>query len=407
MREQETNRRKSRLAGMACLLVTGLLWLGGCGGPAAVTETEAETGEAAAEEASLAGLAWERSLPLEYAENFSVDYYEGSYTLLTTHMDGECFLIVPEGKEVPEGLEDGISVIRRPLENIYLVSASVMDLFVELDGLDSISFSGKEEDGWYIEEARQAMAAGDIVYAGKYNRPDYELLVSGGCSLAVENMMISHSPEVAEKLESFGIPVIIEYSSYESHPLGRVEWVKFFGALLGKEEEAEAIFTEQTDILEQVSVDISAELSAGEQDRKTVAFFYVTSNGLVQVRCSNDYVPKMIELAGGKYIFENLGDPETRRSTMNMQVEEFYEGAKDADYIIYNSSIDGGVSSVEELLEKCPLLADFKAVQEGQAWCTTNDLYQQSLSIGYLIGDIHGMLMGEGEEGMRYLFHLE
>ena len=104
MREQKYDRRKSRLAGMACLLVAGLLWLGGCGGPAAVTETEDEAGKAAA------GLAWERSLPLEYAENFSVDYYEGSYTLLTTHMDGERFLIVPEGKEVPEGLEDGISV---------------------------------------------------------------------------------------------------------------------------------------------------------------------------------------------------------------------------------------------------------------------------------------------------------
>ena len=92
---------------------------------------------------------------------------------------------------------------------------------------------------------------------------------------------------------------------------------------------------------------------------------------------------------------------------MNMQRLAFYKGEKDADYIIYNSSIDGGVSNVDELLEKCPLLADFKAVQEGNAWCTTNDLYQQSLSIGYLIGDIHAMLMGEGEEGMSYLFHLE
>ena len=40
-------------------------------------------------------------------------------------------------------------------------------------------------------------------------------------------------------------------------------------------------------------------------------------------------------------------------------------------------------------------------------WCTTNDLYQQSLSTGYLIGDIHAMLQGEDEEQMRYLFHLE
>ncbi len=114
----------------------------------------------------------------------------------------------------------------------------------------------------------------------------------------------------------------------------------------------------------------------------------------------------MIGLAGGKYIFEDLGEAETKRSTMNMQVEEFYAGAKDADFLIYNSSIDGGVSSVEELLDKCGLLADFKAVKEGNVWCTANDMYQQSLSIGYLLEDIHNMLQGDTGD-MHYLFPLK
>ena len=92
---------------------------------------------------------------------------------------------------------------------------------------------------------------------------------------------------------------------------------------------------------------------------------------------------------------------------MNMQIEEFYNGAKDVDFLIYNSSFDGGVSSMEELLDKCEFLEDFKAVQEGNVWCTTNDMYQQSLSIGYLIEDIHAMLLGEGEDDMHYLFRLE
>ena len=105
--------------------------------------------------------------------------------------------------------------------------------------------------------------------------------------------------------------------------------------------------------------------------------------------------------------FDELGNPESSRSTMNMQVEEFYNGAKDADYIIYNSSIDGGVTSIDELLDKCALLKDFKAVKEGNVWCTTNDMYQQSMSIGYLIADIHAMLQGAGEEEMEYLFRLE
>lgn len=387
-------RRKTIIA--ICLFLTGLLGLHGCGSPSSNYDNHYYADNLQDEETE-GTLVYESSMELQYAENFSVDYYKGGYTILTTTMDGQRFLVVPEGKEIPENMQEDIVVLQRPMKDLYLVASAVMDMFRELDGLDAITFSGQKEENWYIEEAKEAMANGDMIYAGKYSKPDYELLVSEGCTLAIENRMISHSPEVIEKLEDFGIPVMIEYSSYESHPLGRVEWIKFFGALLGKEELAEQNFEEQAAILDKVSAD--------EKKDQTVAFFFITSNGLVQVRQSSDYIPKMIELAGGKYIFENLGDPETKRSTMNMQVEEFYNGAKDADFLIYNSAIDGGVSSMEELLDKCEVLADFKAVQEGNVWCTTNDMYQQSLSIGYLMEDMHAML--SGEENMHYLFRLE
>ena len=384
------------------LLLTGLLGLLSCSSstPKPELETRKETESGTDRETEKAGnsLIYENSMELQYAENFTVDYYKDGYTLLTTTMDGAQFLIIPEDKKPPENLDEKIVVIQRPVKDIYLVASAVMDMFSELNGLDAIAFSGQKEEGWYIKSAREAMANGDILYAGKYNKPDYELIVSGNCSLAIENMMISHSPEVIEKLEDFGIPAMIEYSSYESHPLGRVEWIKFFGALLGKESEADRIFEEQIKILEKVSTD--------EKTDKTVAFFFITSNGLVQVRESSDYIPKMIEIAGGSYIFENLGSSETKRSTLNMQVEEFYSGAKDADFLIYNSSIDGGVSGVEELLGKCEVLADFKAVKEGNVWCTSNDMYQQSLSIGYLMEDIYMMLHGE-KDHMHYLFLLD
>lgn len=376
------------------LLFTGLLGLYGCSSPSSASEVHTQ-----GTDKEIPGLSYESSMELQYAKQFTVNYYKGGYTLLTTIMDGSRFLVVPEGKEVPGKLEEDIVVIKRPVQNLYLVASSVMDLFASLDGMDAIAFSGQPEDGWYVDAAREAMKKGDLVYAGKYNKPDYEMLLSGNCSLVIENKMISHAPEVVEKLEDFGIPVMIEYSSYESHPMGRVEWIKFFGALLGKEKQAEKIFDEQMSILNQVKSD--------KKTDKTVAFFFITSNGLVQVRQSNDYVPKMIELAGGNYIFENLGNPDSRRSTINMQQEEFYRGAKDADYLIYNSSIDGGVRSVQELLDKCPLLADFKAVKEGKVYCTTRDMYQQSLSTGYLIGDMHGMLQEEDDSRMKYMFHLK
>lgn len=389
---------------IGCLLLTGLLGLGGCSSPSSASVGDAAGSVAAEgknEEAETAqSLIFERSMELQYAENFSVDYYEGGYTMLSIY-DGTKILVVPEGKEAPVDVEDGIIVLKRPIRNLYLVASSVMDMFADLDAMDSIRLSGQKQEGWYIDEAREAMERGEIIYAGKYNKPDYELIVSEDCSLAIENMMISHSPEVLEKMESFGIPAMIEYSSYESHPLGRVEWIKFFGALVGREDAAEKAFAKQLEILERVTAD--------EKTDKTVAFFFITSNGLVQARQSSDYVPKMIELAGGNYIFENLGDPESKRSTVNVQMEEFYHTAKDADVLIYNSSIDGGVESIEELVDKSGMLADFKAVKEGNVWCTTNDMYQQSMSIGYLIEDMHSIFTEDEDamEYMKYLFPLE
>ena len=386
--------KRHSIATAGCVLIIGLAGLCGCGSSSDTKNTVGITKEAA----SNVGVLGESTghLQLAYAKNFSIDYYDGGYKLLTIK-DGTQILIVPKGKEAPDNLDESIIVLQQPVNNIYLVSSAVMDMFRELNAFDTIGFSAQKAENWYVEGAKAAMENGDILYAGKYSSPDYELLVSKKCSLAIENSMILHSPEVKEMLEDFDIPVIIEYSSYETDPLGRVEWIKFFGALTGKEEEAEKAFEKQTEIVKHVT--------ATKKTDKTVAFFYITSNGLVQVRQSNDYIPKMIELAGGRYIFENLGD-DSKRSTMNMQVEEFYNKAKDADYLIYNSTIDGGVKSVDELIEKCSVLSDFKAVKSGDVWCTEKDVYQQSMSIGFLIEDIHNMLQGADDTEMNYLYRL-
>lgn len=388
--------KRHSIATVGCVMLIGLAGLCGCGSS---SDTKKDTVGITKEAASNVGALGEPTdhLQLAYAKNFSIDYYEGGYKLLTIK-DGTQILTVPEGKKAPDNLDESIIVMQQPVNNIYLVSSAVMDMFRELNALDTIGFSAQKAENWYVEGAKAAMENGDILYAGKYSSPDYELLVSKKCSLAIENSMILHSPEVKEMLEDFDIPVIIEYSSYETHPLGRVEWIKFFGALTGMEEEAEKAFEKQTEIVKHVT--------ATKKTDKTVAFFYITSNGLVQVRQSNDYIPKMIELAGGRYIFENLGD-DSKRSTMNMQVEEFYNKAKDADYLIYNSTIDGGVKSVDELIEKCSVLSDFKAVKSGDVWCTEKDVYQQSMSIGFLIEDIHNMLQGADDKEMNYLYRLD
>ena len=380
--------KRIKLLGIAAVL---LLLLGGCGR----TETAAqERNTDISQELTYTG-----SMDLVYAEKFAVDYYEDGYALITVNQDMQ-YLLVPEGMEAPKDLAEGIAVLQQPVDHIYLVASAVMDMFVSMDALDSVRFSGLQESGWYIEEAREAMEAGDILYAGKYSTPDYEQILAEGCGLAVENTMIYHTPEVKEQLENFGIPVLVDYSSYEAEPLGRTEWVKLYGLLIGKEEAAEEAFQSEMEAFQSIQ---ESEEDIG--DEKSVAFFYITANGEANVRKSSDYLAKMIDMAGGEYIFRNLGDEESASSTETMQMEEFYAGAKDADYIIYNSTIDGELSSLDELLAKSPLLKDFKAVESGNVFCTTRDLYQSSMELGTIISDIHSMLTDRTD--MTYIYPLE
>lgn len=358
-------------------------------------------GETAVDESGL-GNGWqvERSMALDFADQFAVDYYRDGYKLITL-ADGSRFLVVPEGKDCPKGVAADIVPLYQPLENIYLAATAAMCLFDALERLDAIGLSGTRAEGWYIDNARLAMERGDILYAGKYSEPDYELLLERGCSLAVESLMIGHASDVKTKLEELGIPVLIDQSSMETHPLGRTEWMKLYGALLNEEATAEALFEAQkaylTETLE--AVDTTA----------TVAFFHVSSSGHVVVRKSGDYVTRMLELAGGEYVFSDIGDPETRTSTVTIEMEQFFAAAHDADYIIYNSTIDGELKTMDELLAKSGLLSQFKAVQNGNVWCTGKNMYQDTTQLGQMIQSFQKIFSGEAAEltELPYLYRLQ
>lgn len=378
------------ITALTALTILFIISLTSCG-PTQSKESSTQSKEISAD------LTWESSMELRYASEFSADYYKDGYRLITIAQDGR-YLIVPEGKNVPADLSDDIIVLKQPAEQIYLVASAAMDMFVSLDALDKIGFSGLKADSWYIDEAREAMEKGEILHAGSYGAPDYEQILAKGCGLAIENTMIYHTPEVKEQLEKLGIPVLVDYSSYESNPLGRTEWVRLYGILTGKEAEAEAAFAAEAEAFETVRQE--------EKTGSTVAFFYITANGEVNVRRSSDYLPKMIEMAGGSYVFDHIGDEEeTASSNVTMQMEEFYAAAKDADYIIYNSTTTEELSSVEDLLAKSSLLEKFKAVEEGNVYCTTKNLYQSSMKLGTIISDMHKMLAGE--DNMTYLYQLE
>lgn len=343
------------------------------------------------------GLTCEAVLPLDYAEGFAGYYYNDGFEVIEIYEDST-FLLVPEGAEAPQGIDEDIVVLQKPVDQIYLAASASMALFDAIDSVDSIKFSGLQEDAWYVESAKEAMNEGSITYAGKYREPDYEMLINSSCDLAIESTMISHSPKVKEMLETLGIPVMVDQSSYEPHPLGRAEWVKLYGMLVDKDDEAEAFFADQAKIMD--------EMDDFENTGLTVAYFYISSNGQAVVRSPEDYVAKMIEIGGGAYAFADIQNPNVRSTTISMTMEDFYAIAVDADYIIYNASIDQPIQTIDDLIGKNQLFENFKAVKEGKVWCTDRNFYQASDIAPQMIKDINLMLTDGDQDEMTFIYEV-
>lgn len=410
------------------------------------------------------GLRFISSEKNDVAEYFRLSVYEDAsgakYQLLETAGGLHRYLIAPADAQVSDRKSDHftaraseansankekkgdaleLTVLQQPLTTTYVAASAVMAPLCDLGAVSQIRFSGLREEGWYVDEARTAMEKGSMLFAGKYSEPDYETLLREGCDLALESTMIYRSPEVIEKLSALGIPVYIDYSSYEPHVLGRLEWIRVYGALFGHEEKAQQWYQAERDRIRAIQKD--AETSSGEASRSgkstekseiktsrnskneassigsssgragtdttadlrpTVVYFYVNSSGQIQVRQPHDYIPELLELAGARYLAPDMkGLSGSRKSNVTVSLEDFYSSCRDADYLIYSATLDRPLSSIRELLGKNALFADFKAVKEGHVYTTDKDFYQLSDRMADFAEDVRQML--QDQDDMHFL----
>ena len=332
-------------------------------------------------------------VPTEAARCFAIWRWDNGDSAVTTN-DGKIYLVTDAASVTAA---DGITVIPRHPERVYMAASAVMCFWDAMGRLGDIRFSALEAEDWTVDGAREAMERGEIRYAGKYREPDYELLLSENCGLSIQSTMSEHVPKVKEKLTELGIPVFVDRSSYEADPLGRCEWVKVYAQIAGCPETGEALFAEQKAVFES--------LSDAPPSGKTAVFFYVTAAGSFVTRKSGDYISKMIELAGGENVFAFEGE-DNALSSVTLSPEEFVLAAKDADVILYNGTVGGTLSTVDELTALNPLLGDFRAVKNGDVWCTEQNLYQNIMKTGEILADFHTVFADTGEP-TAYLHKLE
>ena len=98
----------------------------------------------------------------------------------------------------------------------------------------------------------------------------------------------------------------------------------------------------------------------------------------------------------------------TKGSAKHEVVDKVVEALKIAKELAPDIAIDGELQDLQGLLGKSPLLKDFKAVKEGQVWCTTQNLYQETTSLADMIVDIHTILTEEEpEDQQNFIYRLK
>jgi iron complex transport system substrate-binding protein len=167
-----------------------------------------------------------------------------------------------------------------------------------------------------------------------------------------------------------------------------MEWIKVYGLILGKEDVAEVAFNEQKAI-----VDSMEEYG---NTGFTVVACYVSANGQIVCTKGGSSLARMTEMAGGNYILTADENDESVKSTVKYGMEEFMTLAGEADFLVYDATIDH-VDSLDDIIDKNAMFANFKAFEEGNVWVMEGSLYQNSNEVGTIVSDIHNMLTGEGE----------
>lgn len=360
-------------------LVSGMV-LTGCGKKKEVKEEPKEVVQEVEETSEI------KTLPVDYATGFSVEYLEDGIKKVYLEVDDKTLYLVPEGQEVPEEFKNEVTVTI-PVKNV-LVGSTVHGCDLRaLDEIGSMAAVTTEADSWYIEEVKEGMESGRIQFVGNNKALDYEKISQIKPDLALVTGGTSADPDAIAKLEELGIPVMTGTNYMEENPIGRMEWMKLASVFYNKEDMVVDLFNDKVE-----KINSLASKFENAADRPKVVWMRI-SKGSVTVPQSESYAAEMIKMAGGDYVFADANLTEKKIS-----LEELFDKGKDADIIIWEK-MGPAPESVEALIEENPSLKTMKAVENMNFYRTGDDYWQSIDKLDLMIEDLSSIFHSSEYEG--------
>lgn len=287
---------------------------------------------------------------IEFASGFELYLYD-DFKILKTKEGSQNYVLHRKGFQVPDSLKSYESVIV-PVETIVVTSTThipslemlgVENTLVGFPGLDYIS----------SEKVRHLIEKGKVKEVGQNERLNSEILIDLAPEMVV-SFTITETNQTLETLKNAGLKVLLNDDWSEKHPLGKAEWIKFFGALYDLDNRASEVF-------ESIKSDYEAakELAQTATTRPTI-LSGTLFEGVWYLPKGDSWSSQFLSDANTEYYWKET----TGVGSLALSFEEVFAVAQEADYWIGA----GIFTSLDEMGKSNPHYNEFKAFKEGKVY---------------------------------------
>ena len=286
-----------------------------------------------------------------YAKGFSIIHYEGYSVVKVSNPwpkanNTYTYILKEKNGRIPDSLKR-FTTVTVPLKTIVVTSTTHIPS-LEMLGVENTLVGFPNLDYISSEKVRTLIEAKKIKELGTNQSLNTEVLIELQPEVIIGYGLDNSNPTL-DNLEKNGLRVLLNGDWNEQTPLGKAEWIKFFGALYGKQNQANEIFSKiEKDYLH------TLEIAKRATTRPTILAgdMYEDKWYLPQ---GTSWGCQLLKEANGNYLWSETNGT----GSLGLSFETVLEKAKTADVWITS----GQFSTLESMITANPHYVQFKAFQ--------------------------------------------
>jgi iron complex transport system substrate-binding protein len=288
---------------------------------------------------------------VKYAKGFSIVNYEG-YAVVTVNNPWPKasktykYILKKKNGIVPDSLKNNLT-IAVPIQSIVVTSTTHIPSLEMLNEEKSLT-GFPNLDYISSEKVRALIDAKKVKELGTNQSLNTELIIDLQPNVIIGYSLDNSNPTL-DNLEKSGLKVLLNGDWNEQTPLGKAEWIKFFGALYDKQKQANEIFSKiEKDYLKTIEI-------AKKATSKPTILAGDIFEGKWYLPSGTSWGSLILKEANSNYLWQET----TGTGSLSLSFETVFEKAKDADFWITS----GQFSTIKEMTDANPHYSQFKAFQ--------------------------------------------